>query len=145
MLRRLQNFTTIHGHRAGWCRYYCNMNCKTKLILIPTRCTISKQQTWFKFTLSSSNQRSRYSDSQALRRLLREHTFTRELTYEPSNYERVMLTFPRAHSITQAVGDSAVIVSRDQESELRKGKWAHSIFCQGVSWFISFANEITNF
>ena len=40
------------------------------------------------------------------------------LTYEPSNYERAVLTFPRAHSITQAVGDSAVIVSRDQESEL---------------------------
>ena len=29
-----------------------------------------------------------------------------------------MLTFPRAHLISQAVGDSAVIVSRDQESEL---------------------------
>jgi len=38
--------------------------------------------------------------------------------YEPSNYERAALTFPRAHSITQAVGDSAAIVSRDQESEL---------------------------
>ena len=31
-----------------------------------------------------------------------------------------VLTFPRAHSITQAVGDSAVIVSRDQESELMR-------------------------
>jgi len=41
-----------------------------------------------------------------------------ELTYEPSNYERAVLNFPRAHSITQAVGDSAVIVSRDQEIEL---------------------------
>jgi len=29
-----------------------------------------------------------------------------------------VLTFPKGHSITQAVGDSAVIVSRDQESEL---------------------------
>jgi len=39
-------------------------------------------------------------------------------TMEPSNYERAVLTFPRAHSITQTVGDSAVIVSRDQEIEL---------------------------
>jgi len=38
--------------------------------------------------------------------------------HEPSNYERAVLTFPGAHSITQAIGDSAVIVSRDQESEL---------------------------
>jgi len=45
-------------------------------------------------------------------------TLTWELTYEPRNYERAVSTFPRAHSITQAVGDSAVIVSRDQESEL---------------------------
>jgi len=30
-------------------------------------------------------------------------------------YERAVLTFPRAHSISQAVGESAVIVSRDQE------------------------------
>jgi len=33
-------------------------------------------------------------------------------------YERAVLTFPRVHSITQVVGDSAVIVSCDQESEL---------------------------
>jgi len=38
------------------------MDCKSKLK--PTRCTISKQQTWFKFTLPSSNQRRCYSDSQ---------------------------------------------------------------------------------
>jgi len=36
---------------------------------------------------------------------------------EPSNYEHAVLTFPRAHSITQACGDSAVVVSRDQESK----------------------------
>jgi len=38
------------------------MDCKTKLK--PTRCTISKLQTWFKFNHASSNQRRRYNDSQ---------------------------------------------------------------------------------
>ena len=114
MLRSLQNCTTLHSHRAAWCRYYCNMDCKTKLK--PTR-TISKQQTWFKFTLASTNQKQALQRLPNLRRLLREHTFTRELAYEPSNYERAALTFPRVHSITQAVRDSAGIMSRDQKSE----------------------------
>jgi len=43
---------------------------------------------------------------------------TRELTYEPRNYQRAVVTFLRAHSISQAGRESAVIVSRDQESEL---------------------------
>jgi len=41
------------------------------------------------------------------------------------NYERAVLHFPRAHSITQAVGDSAVTVSRDQESELMSSLRGH--------------------
>jgi len=53
-----------------------------------------------------------------LRRLLREHAFTRELVYEPSKYERAVLTLPKIHSTTQAFGDSAKIVSCDQENEL---------------------------
>ena len=44
--------------------------------------------------------------------------FCQELTYEPRNYERAVFIFPIVDSITQAVCDSAVIVSRDQESEL---------------------------
>jgi len=48
----------------------------------------------------------------------REHTFAREFTNEPSNYERAMLTFPKAHSINQAFGDSAEIMSRDQKRQL---------------------------
>jgi len=35
---------------------------KTKIKL--TQCIISKQQTWFKFTLASSNQRRPFSDCQ---------------------------------------------------------------------------------
>jgi len=46
-----------------------------------------------------------------------EHTFTGELTYEPSNYERAVLTFSRAHSTTQAFDETAEIVSHDQKSE----------------------------
>jgi len=38
------------------------MDWKTKLK--PTRCTISKLQTWFKFNHASSNQRRRYNDCQ---------------------------------------------------------------------------------
>ena len=83
----------------------------------PTRCTISKLQTWFQFNHASSNQRRRYNVSQTQGDCFAK-TLTWELTYEPSKYERAVLTFPRAHSITQAVGDTAVIVSRDQESEL---------------------------
>jgi len=114
MLRNLQHFTTLHSHTAVWCHFYCNMDCKTKLK--PTR-TISKLQTWFKFNHASSNQCRRYNGCQTESGCFA-NTLTRELTYEPSNYERAVLAFPRAHSITQAVGDSAVIVSRDQESEL---------------------------
>ena len=54
-----------------------------------------------------------------LRYLLRKHTCRSELTYEPRNYERAVLTSPKANSTTQAFGDSAEIVSRDKESELK--------------------------
>jgi len=47
--------------------------------------------------------------------LVHAHTYhSGELTYEPSNYEHAVLTFPKANSITQAFGDSAVSVSSDQ-------------------------------
>ena len=64
------------------------------------------------------------SSDQALRRppklrhVPREHTFATELTYEPSNYERAVLTFPKALSINQAFGYSAEIMSRDQKRQL---------------------------
>jgi len=49
-----------------------------------------------------------------------------------------VLTFPRAHSITQAVGDSAVIVSRDQESELMSSLKAP---CKKPYWVLHKVNN----
>jgi len=56
-----------------------------------------------------------------LRHLLLEYTFTSEVTHESTNYERAVLTFPKAHSTTQAFGDTAEILSRDQK--IRMGDW----------------------
>jgi len=82
-----------------------------------TRCTISRRHTWFKFTLASSNQKQVFMPLSRLRHLLHKHAFSSELTYEPSNYERVVLTFPKANATTQAFRDSVK----------RPGKWVNTL------------------
>jgi len=50
------------------------MDCKTKIE--PTSGTISKQQTWLKSTLASSNQKQAFRLVPRLRYLLRERIFS---------------------------------------------------------------------
>jgi len=58
---KLRFLSTSDCHTAVWCRCYCIIDCKPKIK--PTRCIISKQQTSFKFTLASSNQKAKASPS----------------------------------------------------------------------------------
>ena len=60
--------------------------------------------------------------------------YTGELTYEPSNYARAVLTFSKAHSTTQAMGESAEIVSRDPKSELLKRHVKRPIIHSSLVW-----------
>ena len=121
MFRSLQNFTALHSHKAVWCRYYCDMDCKTTIN--PRRCIISKQQSWPKFSLVTCNQKQALGRLPKLRYLLREHTFTGELTYEPSNYKRAVLS---ADFLESSFDHSSIRWnSRNRVTWL--GKWANEL------------------
>ena len=77
------------------------------------------------------------------------------VSYSPSLYDEVVGELPSCFLNLLLKSSLFVFQShktfhvedatRTQHNSTGKVAFHHSIFCQGVSWFISFANEVTNF
>ena len=122
MLCSPQYFTALHT--AVWCRYLLQYELKTKIK--PTRCTISKQQTWSQFTHYIIQPNTGVQATATVKAPASQaHFFQLLFIHHPSNAEHEVLTFPKAHSSTQAFGDSAQIALSDLECEVMSSRWCY--------------------